>query len=292
MKKLQFICILLMFLIIFSGCKTDKQPEPDTTEEISSTAIPILMYHHFTEDSSTELYTVVTKNRFSEQITALKKAGFNTVTTADIINYAEGKGNLPENPILITMDDGYKSNVTIAAPILKEHGMCATVFVIGITAGQEYYAHSGAPLSPARFGGKDAEAFIQDGIINIQSHTFDMHQLVSYGYSLRDGVRIKDGETEEEYRAALAEDINRSIAEIKADFGCDVSALAYPFGYFSDIADEVFMEAGIKLTVTTNEDCSVIEKGNPESLWRLSRINVTDAYSGEALIARIEELLK
>lgn len=295
---------MLMFLMLFSACNSNDIQQTDATDAAdtaavtdksadgSSVVLPILMYHHFTEADSTELTTVVTEDSFREQIVALKKAGYHAVTTADVISYAEGNSDLPEKPILITIDDGYKSNVTIAAPILKENGMCATVFVIGINAGQEVYAHSGAPLSPARFGSEDAKMSIADGTLDMQSHTFDMHQLVSYGYSLRDGVYIKEGETEEAYRAALITDISKSIAEINADFGCEVNALSYPFGYFSDIADEEFKAAGIKLTVTTNEDCSVIEKGNPESLWRLPRINVTDYYTGDALIARIEELKK
>lgn len=40
----------------------------------------------------------------------------------------DGKGALPERPVLITFDDGYRSVLTIAAPILAKHGLPAVVF--------------------------------------------------------------------------------------------------------------------------------------------------------------------
>ncbi len=38
-------------------------------------------------------------------------------------------GTLPEHACAITFDDGYRSNVTLAEPILARHGMTATVFL-------------------------------------------------------------------------------------------------------------------------------------------------------------------
>ena len=277
---------------------TEPETEPETEaeteppEEIVPVSLPVLMYHHFTEDTSTKHTTVVTKNRFTEQIAALKNAGFNAVTADEVISYVEGNCELPENPILITMDDGYTSNVTIAAPILKEYGMNATVFVIGVYAGREINVHTGNLLFPPRFGGDEAEMSINDGTLFMQSHTYDMHRLISEGFSLRDGVLMMDGESEEEYRAALQKDIEDSVAELEADFGTEASAFSYPYGYCSDIADEVLKEAGIKLTVTTAEGVAIIEKYNPDSLWRLPRINVTNWFTADKLLAKIEDLMK
>ena len=39
-----------------------------------------------------------------------------------------GRGTLPERPVLITFDDGYRSVHTIAAPILRRYGLPAVVF--------------------------------------------------------------------------------------------------------------------------------------------------------------------
>ena len=41
----------------------------------------------------------------------------------------EGRSALPERPVLITFDDGYRSVLTIAAPILAAYNLPAAVFV-------------------------------------------------------------------------------------------------------------------------------------------------------------------
>ena len=92
--------------------------------------LPILMYHHFADESKSG--TVVTPGRFREQMTALREAGYEAVTIPQVIGFVREGAPLPEKPVLITMDDGYGSNLTVAAPILEETGMRATIFVIGI----------------------------------------------------------------------------------------------------------------------------------------------------------------
>lgn len=39
-------------------------------------------------------------------------------------------GTLPARAACLTFDDGYRSNATLAAPILARHGLCATVFLV------------------------------------------------------------------------------------------------------------------------------------------------------------------
>ena len=172
--------------------------------DTSRRRLPVLMYHHFADEAKEG--TVVTPVRFREQMNALKEAGYQAVTIPQVIDYVENGAPLPARPILITMDDGYGSNLDTAAPILEETGMCATVFAIGINEGEEYYPHSGEPMWQERFAFEKAAPWVEKGIIDVQSHTFDMHQLASYGYSGRDGVLRLEGESDEDYRQALLSD--------------------------------------------------------------------------------------
>jgi peptidoglycan/xylan/chitin deacetylase (PgdA/CDA1 family) len=52
-----------------------------------------------------------------------------------------GKRDLPEKPVIITMDDGYRDNFENAFPILQEFGLSATFFIVTqpIDDGNEIY---------------------------------------------------------------------------------------------------------------------------------------------------------
>jgi len=78
--------------------------------------LPVLMYHHFAQESP--YGTIVSFDKFREQMTALRNAGYQAVTIPQIIDYVENETPLPEKPVLITMDDGYTSNLVNAAPVL------------------------------------------------------------------------------------------------------------------------------------------------------------------------------
>ncbi len=52
----------------------------------------------------------------------------NAITMGDLRHYFRG-GKLPPHPVLVTFDDGYRDNLTIAYPILKKHGVPATFFI-------------------------------------------------------------------------------------------------------------------------------------------------------------------
>lgn len=249
-------------------------------------ALPVLMYHHFDETSKDG--TVVTPGRFREQMTALREAGYEAVTVPQVIAFVREGTPLPDKPVLITMDDGYGSNLTVAAPILEETGMRATIFTIGINEGEEYYAHSGEPMWQHRFAFEEAAPWVEKGIIDVQSHTFDMHQLESYGYSGRDGVRRMRGESAEDYRRALLGDAEAFRARRGDRVATELLALAYPFGYYDLEADKIMEEAGYQLTVTIDERINRLRTGDEECLRMLGRFNVTDHTSGEALVDRLD----
>lgn len=249
-------------------------------------SLPVLMYHHFAEKAETD--TVVTPERFREQMTALKEAGFTAVTLGQMLDYVDNGTPLPEKPVLITMDDGYTSNLTIAAPVLEELGMRATVFVIGINEGEETYIHSGAPLSPARFSYDEASEWVEKGILDLQSHTFDMHQLADYGFSGRDGILPLSGEETDAYAASLRADLDAFLQRREGRVETPLLALAYPFGYYTGETDRLLAEAGVAVTFTVEERCSRLEIGQRDSLRLLGRFNVTDRVSGKELVRRLE----
>ena len=251
--------------------------------------LPVLMYHHF--DAAVAADTVVSPERFREQMTALKNAGYTAVTLQQIAAFVDHGVPLPEKPVLITMDDGYTSNLTIAAPILEELGMCATVFLIGIYEGEKISPNSGNPLYPARFSYEDALYWAEKGILDLQSHTFNMHQRAHDGMSGRDGILSLNGESLSKYRGALLEDA-QLFAQRRAAHGVTTPllALAYPYGFYSSESEEALREAGIRFTFTVEERCNILQIGREDCLWDMGRFNVTERDSGEMLVWRLRTM--
>ena len=95
------------------------------------------MYHHLDDEVTNS--SVITPERFEEHLAALKDAGFNAITLHQLAAYVEKGEELPDNPVVITFDDGYSSNYELAYPLLKKYDMAATINVIGVSVGAEIY---------------------------------------------------------------------------------------------------------------------------------------------------------
>ncbi len=244
--------------------------------------LPVLMYHHLDQVAGNDW--VVTPEQFETQMRTISENGWHSVTVDQLIACVDEGAALPEKPVLITFDDGYTSNLEIAAPILEKYGLHGVIFVVGINAGQQYYAHTGEPLTPPRFALEEAREWIDRGVIELASHTYDMHQDASQGWSGHDGVLAKEDESEEEYRQKLTDDMEKERALFREKLGIGFQAFSFPFGFFNEKADEILKSEGIRLTVTTNYAPNLIRKGDPDSLHLLNRYTITDRTTPEELL--------
>ena len=253
------------------------------------TPVPVLMYHHFMDVDSSDVDTIVTVKRFREQLLALKAAGYAPVDPFEIADHVENGTPLPDKPVLITMDDGYSSNLELAAPVLEECGMKATVFVIGATVGRTTYPGSETVLDPPRFSWEQVRPWVEKGVLCVQSHTYEMHHR-SGGEWDRDGVLQKPGEGERDYRAALTADVERAKSELEDGLDVPLIAVAFPYGLWSRTAVQQFRQAGIKLTFTTHYGCSRVRQGKAGSMQVLDRWWIGDDITGAQLVEGLEKI--
>jgi peptidoglycan/xylan/chitin deacetylase (PgdA/CDA1 family) len=93
--------------------------------------VPVLMYHRVWEGISDKL--TITPFKLREQFIYLLKRGYCSVSLPEFLDAVAGKISLPPKSILLTFDDGYKTNLTIVYPLLKEFGLKAVFFIIGNT---------------------------------------------------------------------------------------------------------------------------------------------------------------
>ena len=99
--------------------------------------LPVLLYHHVgPPQPGTYRSLTVSPASFESQILWLARRGFHGIAPADWLRWRrEGKG-LPENPVLVTFDDGYADLAEHALPVLQRCGFRAAIFVVSARLGQ------------------------------------------------------------------------------------------------------------------------------------------------------------
>src|SRR5680860_1045334 len=82
-------------------------------EEIT---IPILTYHNFTKDEGSSYKINIVE--FEKQMNYLAIHNYSVISLSELLAGLRA-GQLPLKPIVITVDDGFKSTFTLAYPVLK-----------------------------------------------------------------------------------------------------------------------------------------------------------------------------
>ena len=261
-------------------------PTALSSDEISM-QVPILMYHHLSEDVTNS--EMVSPAQFEAQIRALSEAGYTGVSFDELQAYVLRGEPLPEKPVVITFDDGYRSNYTLAYPILQKYGMKAAIFAIGVSFGTDHYKDTDYAITP-HFGAAEAAEMAASGLVSIQSHTYDMHQWLPYetGSAVRENILPLPGESEEAYVQTLTEDFTRSRAQLESATGQPVDVLAYPAGQYSTLAQVTLQSLGVHVTLSTNPGVNTVVKGLPQTLYAMLRFGITEDVSPEALLNMIQ----
>lgn len=247
--------------------------------ESYSKKISVFLWHHIDENITSS--SVVTPKTFESQLSALKSAGYESVSLKDIENYIYKGINLPEKCVLLTFDDGYKSNLEKAYPILEKYGYCAVVFEVGAMVGKSFYKNTDFPAIE-HLSADDNEFLIRGGIVEIQSHSFDCHQVAEYesGETVYSDMLKKSDETDGEY----VERIKRDFEQTEKALGFSPCAVAFPHGLGDLLAQAALNECGVKFTFTTEYKSSTLVKGLPQSGYMLGRYSVYESTAGEDMV--------
>lgn len=245
--------------------------------------LPVLLYHHLDSEVTNDM--IVSPKRFEEQMKAISSHGYTAVTVDDVINYIEKGIDLPEKPVMITFDDGYLSNATIGAPILHKYGLNAVVFSVGETYGATHYPDTEIEIYP-HFGEEETKKLSASGILDVQSHSFGMHQNASYEEGeAYENMQKKETETDAQYVERMKTDWKKWEETV----GKTPKALAFPHGKSDLLTQAVLNELGIKLTFSTNQKADTLVKGIKLSGYSLGRFSVTENTTPEDIIYLLEQ---
>ena len=252
-------------------------------------AVMAVAYHGIGSATDGEGGFVVSAKRFGEHLATLEAAGMNPVTAAQVADAFTGGPPLPPNAVMLSFDDGRADAMMWADPLLRQAGMSATMFVISEAASKPgiYYA-----------SWDRIESYARSGRWDIQSHTAASHREheAEGGESLPMLTSLAPGETLQEFRERIREDLARASAAIEAHVGRAPVAFAYPFGaYGADrsndpaVAEIVREEVARRYAVAFQQDDqeTVPLLTADADLLRLRRVEVEN-WSGVDLLHRIE----
>ena len=245
------------------------------------------MYHNLTDTPQEE--GDLTQQQFEAQIRAIAEAGYTAISFEELEAYVMEGAPLPDKPVMITFDDGYLSNYTLAYPVLQQYQMKATIFVIGVSVGKSTYKDTDFEMNP-HFSYEQAAEMVASGLISVQSHTYDMHEWPPFEEGdgpFRETILPLEGESEEAYILALTEDIQMSRQLLEEATGETVDVLAYPSGAYTTLSQYVLTENGIHVTLSTEPGINTVLRGLPQTLCCMKRNAVDGADSPEDVLAML-----
>ena len=228
-KRAFSVLLALTLLLSLAACQSSGNSE----NPYRGKKLPVLMYHHVVEDGQECNDMTVTVSRLREDLQWLRDSGYTTVLPREL---AAGDP-LPEKPVPITFDDGYRSNYNLAFPIFQEFEAKMVISVMVYM--QDNAASDFITWAMCR-------EMIDSGLIEIGSHTYLLHNLDERGGSFDpegvNGVQRKPDETAEAFQTRVLDDIQRSYDLIAEKLEVSPTFFAYPFGLTEPDADGLIRE--------------------------------------------------
>ena len=193
--------------------------------------IPILCYHRIGENNNNKMNIPI--NQFRSHLSLIKELGMTPITfdewEACVLH---ATNTLPQKPVMITFDDGWRSQYQNALPILNEFGYKATFYVY------MSFLNSGNAMN-----------WTQLRELIKQGHTIGSH---SYEHS-RLNKRLPN-ESNLGYRNRLQLEIKDSKFELEKRLGVNIKHFCYPYGYYNNEVAKYLSDAGYVSAVTVNVD--------------------------------------
>ena len=187
-------------------------------DEESNQKIAVLNYHFFFDKAGGEECNetiCLDTAKFREHLQYLKDNNYNTLTMNEFKRWMYGEIELPSKSVLITIDDGAmgtgRHNGNKLIPLLEEYKMHATLFLIA--------------------GWWDIENY-RSPYLDIQSHTYDMHQYGSCGRGQLNCATYEQAK----------EDLQKSI-----DIIGNTDSFCFPFYMYSDTSLRAIKDVGFQI---------------------------------------------
>lgn len=219
--------------------------------------VPVLMYHVTEGPRPSVPYPDlwVSRKALAAQTEALRSRGYHAVTLRQVHAYWHKGAQLPRKPVVLTFDDGYRSNYTNALPVLGRLGWPGVLFL------------EVADLKKKGFEGisPDQVRAMARGGWEIDAHTITHPDLTTVT------------------PAQLRYEVGGSRRTIRRLAGGPVDFFAYPAGKYDDAVVAAVRRAGYSGAVTEEEGLAARDQG-----MLLKRIRVSGSDSPQSLLEKVQ----
>ena len=215
--------------------------------------IPILMYHVIDTPGPTVAFPGlwVPAAEFADQMHSLRRAGYQAISMDQAWAYWRFGAKLPPHPVIVTFDNGYRSQYTKALPILQAMHWIAVMNL-------QLSLHAPEGLTPKQVRGMVAAGW------ELDSQTFTHPDLVTLS------------------AARLNYEIVEARRRMRRNYGVPVNWFCYPSGHYDPHVVSVVKQAGFLGSVTVIPGWA--SKADP---YRLARLRVLGGTSGAALVDQV-----
>jgi peptidoglycan/xylan/chitin deacetylase (PgdA/CDA1 family) len=231
---------------------------------MAAVRIPILMHHSIDERCSPRIRRfAVSASNFTAHVRFLCENGYHALTVSGLIDALDGKGTLPEKPVVLTFDDGFADFYDAALPILHEFGQLATLYVVSGAVGR-----TSEWLSDISEGARRMLSWPQLDEIRRAGIEIGAHSVTHAALDMLCPEMAR-------------QEIATSKRDLEDHLGDEVRSFAYPFGY---------QNAGIRITVQEEGYSSACAVGyatssSADDRFALSRHIALHGWDCEALAA-------
>lgn len=244
MRPIHAIAAALTAVVLASAHPTRAAPPRDV-------AVPILTYHVLGDAPASAPYPelFVAARDFRRQLAWLDRHGYDAVTLRDVWSHWHGRARLPAKPIVITVDDGFRSTFTIGLPALRAHAWPGVLNLAG--------SHLDVPWGLTEYRMRE---LLRAGW-EIGSHTLTHPDL----------THVSDGRLDRE--------VAGSKRALERRFGVAVDFFCYPSGRYDARVVAAVRRAGYLGATTTTEGFA--RRHQPFTLRRI-RVSASDGVTGLA----------
>jgi peptidoglycan/xylan/chitin deacetylase (PgdA/CDA1 family) len=229
---------------IGNGALVLNKDNPYYKTTLDSNKVTVLMYHHILEEKDIDgtwedNSAVLSLEAFTKEMAYLYENNYNVLTLEAFNNYVNLDETVPEKSVLITFDDGYKSDFVYAYDVLKAYDFHATVFLITSQINQ-VYEETFDPDKLQFVSMKELED-CQD-VFSYGDHTYDLHRIDSTIHKAY--MLIKDYDE-------IDADFKKSSEMIADLIDPETKAFAYPYGVYNYLSMKALNDNDYKLAFLT-----------------------------------------